>query len=106
HSCVSAPIKKPRWRCVINAHNVQAGLSHECQIQIDLLGPSEIGPFRVRFERTVGDTFDEEFLVTLQKEFRRWANSLSCHRCHVERSRDITQYLMRFNQEILRLRSE
>ena len=106
HPCASASVEKPGRRCVINSHNIQADLAHEGKIDIHLLRPSEIVPLGVRLEGTVCDTFDEKLFVTFQKEFRRRANSLVCRRCHVERSRDIPQYRMRFNQEIPRLRSE
>jgi len=75
---------------VINPHNIQAGLSHEGEIDIHLLGRTEIVSFGVRLERTVGDAFDEKLFVTFQKEFRRRSNSRVLSRGHVERSRDIS----------------
>jgi hypothetical protein len=75
---------------MINPHNVQTGLAHEAEIDIDLLGPSEIVPFGVRLERTVRDAFDEKLFVTLQEKFRGRANSRVLGCCHVERSRDIS----------------
>ena len=91
HASVSAPVEKPRRRCMINPHNIQAGLSHEREIGIHLLGPTEIVSFGIRLEGTVRDAFDEKLLVTFQKEFRRRANSRILSRCHVERSRDISR---------------
>ena len=56
---------------MINPHNIQANLTHEREIGIHLLRPSEIVPLGVRLEGTVRDTFDEKLFVTFQKEFRR-----------------------------------
>jgi hypothetical protein len=78
HPCVSASVEKPSRRRMINAHNIQSGLSHEREIDIHLLGPTEIVPFGVRLEGTVRDAFDEKLFVTFQKEFRRRANSRVC----------------------------
>src|SRR5438046_7928887 len=91
HPNVISTVDKPRRRCMINPHNIQAGLSHQGEIDIHLLGPTEIVSFGVRLEGTVRDAFDEKLFVTFQKEFRRRANSRILSRCHVERSRDISR---------------
>ena len=94
HAGSGATIKKPARRRMINPDNVQADLAHERKVDIDLLRSSEIISFRVRLEWTVGDSFNKKLSVTFEKEFRDWANSRVCLRCHVERSRDIPQWFL------------
>src|SRR5580765_374297 len=85
HPGGSTAIKKPARRRMVNPHNVQTGLAHESKIAIDLLRSSEVISFCVRLERTVGNAFHKELLVSVKKEFRHRANSGVCHACHVER---------------------
>ena len=98
-SC-STTIKKPTRRRVVNSNKIQTSLAHESEIDLDLLRPPKIIPFAVRLKGTVSDTLNKELFVTLEKEFRSRVNSRVWRLCHVERSRDISQYFLGFNQEI------
>src|SRR4029077_16247233 len=82
----STTIQKPAWRRVVNAHEVQTSLTHESEVDVDLLGPAKVVPFGVRLERTVSDAFNKKFFVALEKKFRSRANSRVRNRCHIERS--------------------
>jgi hypothetical protein len=59
--------RKPARRGVIYTQDVQADLTHQRQISIDLLRPSEIMSLRVRPEGPVGDPFNEKFAVALKR---------------------------------------
>ena len=72
---------------MIDPNNIETNLAHQGEIDIDLLGPSQVVPFGVRVERTVRNAFNKKLIITLQKEFRRRANSRVPSCCHVERSR-------------------
>src|SRR5437868_2088315 len=96
HPLAGAAIEKPARRSVINPHEVQASLAHQCKIDIDLLSFSQIISVRVRLEWSVSDAFNKKFSVAFEKEFRDRANSRVCLRCHVERSRDISQWFLGF----------
>src|ERR1051325_3856972 len=83
HSRSRATIEKPAWRHVINSDQVQSDLAHQRKIDIHLFWLAEIISVRVRFERTVGDAFDEKLAVAVEKEFRNWSNSRGNGFCHV-----------------------
>src|SRR6266545_8267923 len=86
HAGSGATIKKPlRWD-MINPHNVEAGLAHQRQIDVDLFRPSEIISLCIRFERSVGNPFDKKFLVSFEKEFRNRPNPRICCPYHVKES--------------------
>src|SRR5436190_23882113 len=87
HPRLSASVEKPRRGWVINPHDIQAGLSHQGEIHIHLLGAAEMVPFGVRLEGTVRDAFDKKLFVPFYKKFRRWTNSRDVSRCHIERRR-------------------
>src|SRR5438046_10309694 len=82
HPNVISTVDKPRRRCMINPNNIQAGLSHQGEIDIHLLGPTEIVSFGVRLEGTVRDAFDEKLVVTFQKEFRCRGSLRILRRCY------------------------
>ena len=70
---------------MINPHNIQTGLPHESKIAIDPLRPAKVISFCVRLEGSVGDAFEKELFVSVEKEFRHRANSRVSCVCHVER---------------------
>ena len=72
---------------MIDPNNIETNLAHQGEIDIDLIGPSQIVPFGIWVERAVCNAFNEKLIITLQKEFCRRANSRIPSCCHVERSR-------------------
>ena len=54
---------------MINSHNVEARLPHQCQIGIDLFRPADIISFCIRFERSVRDAFNKNFRSPSKKNF-------------------------------------
>ncbi len=81
---------------MVNPDNIETSLAHQREINVDLLRPTQIVPVGVRVERTVRNAFNEKLFVAVQKELGRGANSRVWLRCHVERRRDISQYLTGF----------
>src|SRR6266550_130442 len=84
HPCGSAMIEEPPRRRMINPHNVQARLTHQCQIGIHPFRPADIVSVRIWFKRTVRDPFDEKLLLAFEKELRLGQNPVGCRLCHVE----------------------
>src|SRR5204862_3712469 len=84
HPRGSATIEEPARRRMINPHNVQARLTHQCQIGIHPFRPADIVSVRIRFKRTVRDPFYEKLLLAFEKELRLGDNSGDCRLCHVE----------------------
>ena len=70
HPGSRAAIEKPERRDVINANDVDPELAHLGEIALRLIGWPKIVPVRVRFERPVGDAFDEELAVAFEEKFR------------------------------------
>src|SRR5262245_13841961 len=91
HPSGSATIEEPARRRMINPHNVHARLAHQRQIGIHLLWPADVISIRVRFERTVGNPFDEKLPIAVEKKLRNGSDSGVSYLCHVERSRDISR---------------
>src|SRR5262245_39736368 len=82
HPCGSAAIEEPAgWR-MINSNYIHSRLAHQRQIGVYLLRLPKSAR-GVRFERTVRNTLDEEFCISVEKELRPGANSRVCVLCHV-----------------------
>src|SRR4029453_6061624 len=90
-----ATIEEPARRGMINPDNVQTCFAHQRQIGIHLFTSTAKISTRIRFERTVCEGFDEKLFVSVEKELRLGSDSRVCGRCHLERSRDISQPIKR-----------
>jgi hypothetical protein len=69
-----AAIQEPERRDVIDPDDIQSCFPHLHKIALDLIARAEVMPFRVRFERPVGDALHEEFSIAFEEKFRDRAN--------------------------------
>ena len=75
HACSSTTIQKPAGRRMVNAHQIQPGLTHQRQIDVDLIRAAHIVSVGIRLERAVRHTFNKKLYVALEKKFRGRPNS-------------------------------
>jgi len=95
----STTIKKPAWRRMVNPHNIETNLAHECKIDVHLLRSSEVIFFGVRLEGSIRDSLHKKLSVTLKKEFRDWANSRVC--AHSGKGRDAARGVQSSDQRVI-----
>ena len=82
HSRRRATIQEPERRDVIDPDDVQSDFAHLREIALHLIARAEVMPFRVRFERPVGDALDEKFSVAFEEKFRDRANRARGSKAH------------------------